>query len=105
MGGEDSVMFKSDDNNFFQIIVRPNVDKESVDDWYKKQFEIDEIDDEKIINTDNWHGIKSDDGLVIYLSDSKNEYLFVLTYGPGPDDILNYKNIFDMFVKSFNIGN
>jgi len=103
MGGEDSVMFKSDDNSFFQIIVRPNVDNQLVDDWYKKQFEIDKIDDEKIIDTDSWHGLKSDDELVIYLSDNKNEYLFVLTYGPEVDDVLVYKNIFDMFIKSFNI--
>jgi len=103
MGGEDSVMFKSDDNSFFQIIVRPNVDNQLVDDWYKQQFELDEIDEGKIIDTDSWHGLKSDDELVVYLSDIKNEYLFVLTYGPEVDDALIYKNIFDMFIKSFNI--
>jgi len=104
IGGDDSVMFKSPDNHFVQIIVQPNADQQSIDDWYKEQFAVTAIDPGKKISVDSWQGIESGDGLFFYLTDENKEYIFVISYIPGSDNILSYKNIFKVMVKSLEIG-
>ncbi len=102
-GGDDSLMFKTNDNQFVQIIVQPNVNKQTLDDWYMEQLGILIINDSDRISSANWQGIKSPDGLNVYLMNKKENYIFSLTYNPGTSNILEYLNIFQAMVKSFNL--
>ncbi|MFA6306609.1 MAG: hypothetical protein WCV70_02080 [Patescibacteria group bacterium] len=109
-GGDDSLMFKTGDNQFVQVIVQPNVDKQALDAWYMEQLGVLTINETDRVSGSNlptgqagWQGIKSPDGLNIYLIDKKQNYIFSLTYNPGGGNILEYFNIFQMMVKSFNL--
>jgi len=105
VGGDESIMFKSSDNQFIQVIAQDNQDRESIGNWYKKQFNITMINSAKLIITDNWQGIKSEDGLTIYLTDKQYNHIITITYIPGQDNVLDYVNILEMVIKSLEIGN
>jgi hypothetical protein len=102
-GGDDSLMFKTGDNQFVQIIVQPNVNKQILDAWYMEQLGVLIVNEADRISGTNWQGIKSPDGLNIYLMDKKQNYIFSLTYNPGSGSVLEYFNIFQMMVKSFTL--
>lgn len=104
VGGDDSIMFKSEDNQFIQVIVQPNADGQSVEDWYKEQFAVETIELDQEVSGNGWSGVRSEDGLIIYLTDDNRNYLFVLSYNAGPNGILDYKNIFAVMIKSLAIG-
>ena len=99
-GGDDSLMFKTGDNQFVQVIVQPNVNKETLDAWYMEQLGVLTVNEADRVTGSNWQGLKSPDGLNIYLMDKKRNYIFSLTYNPGGGNILEYFNIFQMMVKS-----
>jgi hypothetical protein len=101
-GGDDSLMFRSADNQFVQIIVQPNVNKITLEEWYMEQLGVLTVNEADRVSGLNWQGVKSPDGLNIYLMDRKQNYIFSLTYNPGGGNILEYTNIFQMMVKSFN---
>ncbi|MEA3463826.1 MAG: hypothetical protein U9R14_02010 [Patescibacteria group bacterium] len=103
VGGE-SVMFKSNDNHFIQVIVQPNIDHQDIENWHKQQFDTEVIDQERKITTNSWQGIKSEDGLIIYLTGRKYNYIFTITYNTGLSNKLDYANIFAIAVKSFEIS-
>ena len=105
VGGDESAMFKSSDNQFIQVIAQDNQDREPIGNWHKKQFDIAAIDSAKLIITDNWQGIKSEDGLTIYLTDKQYNNIITITYIPGQDNVLDYVNIFEMVIKSLEISN
>ncbi len=103
IGGDESVMFRSSDNQFIQVIVQDNQNREPIGNWYKKQFDIATIDSAKLIITDNWQGIKSEDSLTIYLTDKQYNNIITITYIPGQDNVLDYVNIFEMMIKSLEL--
>ncbi|MBA3047913.1 hypothetical protein KKC83_05090 [Patescibacteria group bacterium] len=103
VGGDDSIFFKSSDNHFIQIMSQPNAEKSRIEDWYKKQFSAELIKQERMILSENWNGVRSEDGLIVYLTDNSFNYIFIITYNPGLDNVLEYINIFEMAVKSFEI--
>lgn len=100
---EGSIILNSPDNHFLQIVVQENNELESIDEWYEKMFGEDSIIPENRISTDTWDGVRSDEGLEIYLVDKDRRYIIVLSYTPLDDDELIYKNIFDLAVNSFVI--
>ncbi|MBI2459057.1 MAG: hypothetical protein HYV53_00710 [Parcubacteria group bacterium] len=102
-GGDDSLMFKSGDNQFVQIIAQPNANKETLDAWYMEQLAVLTINEADRASGSNWQGLKSPDSLNVYLMDKKQNYIFSLTYNPGNADVLDYSNIFKMMIKSFNL--
>ena len=102
-GGDDSLMFKTGDNQFVQVIAQPNINKQTVDAWYREQLDVLTINEVDRVSGSNWQGIKSSDGLNIYLMDKKQNYIFSLTYNPGGAKTLEYFNIFQMMIKSFNL--
>lgn len=102
-GGDDSLMFKTGDNQFVQVIVQPNVNKQALDEWYMEQLGVLTINAADRVNGSNWQGIKSPDGLNLYLMGKKQNYIFSLTYNPGGGNTLEYFNIFQMMIKSFTL--
>ena len=104
VGGDDSIMFKSEDNQFIQVIVQLNTEKQSIGDWYKEQFAAETIESGREVSGNGWSGLRNEDGLIVYLTDISRNYLFVLSYNAGPSGILDYKNIFAIMIKSLAIG-
>ena len=102
-GGDDSLLFKASDNQFVQVIVQPNANKETLEEWYLEQLAMATVNETDRVSGSNWQGLKSPDGLNIYLTDKKQNYIFSLTYNPGGGNILEYFNIFQAMVKSFNL--
>jgi len=102
-GGDDSVMFKSADNQFFQIIVQDNSSGQALDQWYLDQLDVMEINDSDRLNGANWQGIKSLDGLTLYLMDSQKKNIFTLAYNPGENNVMEYINLFNLMIKSFSL--
>lgn len=104
VGGDDSIMFKSNDGHFIQIISQPNADQQPIEDWYAEQFQDEEINKNEKIIKESWQGIKNLDGLTIYLTDANYEYIYVISYSSGTNIDLSYKNIFNMIINSFEIN-
>lgn len=100
-GGDDSMMFKSADNQFFQIIVQPNTAKQSLDEWYMDQLDVTTVNESDRLSGANWQGLKSADGLTLYLMDANQKNIFTLAYNPGESNLLSYINIFDLMIRSF----
>jgi len=116
---DDSIKigFKSADDSdndsvkkqFVEINVSPNYKKQLVGDWYKEQFNLAFIDPTRIIEHKNeknivdWQGIKNEDGLTIYLTDKNYENIYTINYNLGLGSTLNYVNIFNLIIGSFNI--
>ncbi|MFH1232376.1 MAG: hypothetical protein V1651_00725 [Patescibacteria group bacterium] len=104
-GGDDSVVFKAEDGSFIQVITQNNKEKQLIEDWYKQQFNIVDINQNNLIVNEGWSGITSQDGLTVYLVDSNKKYIFIITYNPASSNTLNYPNLFKAMIKSFKIWN
>jgi len=104
-GGDDSVMFKSSDNQFMQIIVAPNAGNLTLDQWYLDQMEVAEINPVDRLSSTVWQGIMNPDGLTAYLMDTKQKYIFTIGYIPGENNVLDYGAILKMMIKSFTLLN
>lgn len=102
-GGEDSVMFKSADDNFFQVIVQPNTGNQKIEDWYKEQFNTDSIPEGNRVSTKNWYGVKSLDGLNVYLTDINKKFIFTVSYNPRVNKSLDYRTLFYIAVVSLTV--
>jgi len=96
-------MFKSADNQFIQIVVQPNAAKQTLDQWYMEQLAVSAVNETDRVSGDSWQGLKSQDGLNLYLMDSKKSYIFSLTYNPGESSLLEYVNIYQLLIKSFTL--
>jgi hypothetical protein len=104
IGEDDSIIFKSGDNHFIQVVVQTNTNIQSIEEWYKSQFNESVISNDRLIEKSGWRGIKNEDGLTIYLTDSEYIYIYTITYNPGNNKKLEYRNIFEMIVNSFEIN-
>ena len=100
VGGDESIMVKLDNDQFFQIIVSLKTDDLSLEDWYKKEFNVPTINPDQKLYKQGWNGIKSEDGMIIYLVYPGEEKLYTVTYNLGLGRIISYQNIFEMMVNS-----
>jgi hypothetical protein len=99
IGGDDSIMFRLEGNQFIQILASPNADKLAIADWYKNNNP--DAPAGKILSGKGWSGIAKADGQTVYIGDDKLNYIFTITYNIGMGNIFSYKNIFEIMVKSF----
>ena len=100
LGSDESIMLKFDNNQFFQIIVSLKTDGQSIEDWYKKEFNVATINFDQKLYKQGWTGIKSKDAMIIYLVYPGEEKLYTITYNLGLQRIISYQNIFEMMVNS-----
>ncbi len=100
VGGDESIMLKLDNNQFFQIIVSLKTDGLSLEDWYKKEFNVPTINPDQKLYKQGWTGIKSQDAMIIYLVYPNEEKLYTVTYNLGLQQTISYQNIFEMMVNS-----
>ncbi len=101
---DDSVMFTADNHQFVQILVQPNSNQQDIVDWYKATFSVQTIPNSQLMLSETWDGVKTPDGLTLYLTNKDKTYIFVVTYNLGNTRILEFKNIFDTIVRNFKLG-
>jgi hypothetical protein len=98
-------------SQFMQVNVSPNEKKQSINDWYKEQFNLTQIDPNNIVNhldangLQDWQGVKNQDGLTVYLTDKNNSNIYTINYDVPLGEILNFPNIFNLVVASFSLSN
>lgn len=100
-GGDESIIFRSEDNHFYQIIAQPNPDREDIQTWYDKQIK--ETGARSIYGA-NWEGLLNRDGLIAYITDKKRNMILTITYNPGEAEFLDYAGFFQVLVKNLNIN-
>ncbi len=100
---DDSIMFSGTDNQFIQVLIQPNTDREDITDWYKKTYEVDTIPTTQLLTTTDWTGVRSPDGLTAFLTNKDKSYIFVVTYNLGSNKILNYQVIFELMLRSLKL--
>ncbi|MEA1963299.1 MAG: PsbP-related protein [Patescibacteria group bacterium] len=103
--GDNSVLFRAGNNQYMQIIVQNNTKKQSLEEWYKEQLNVSSVRGSQMIYKTGWDGIKSEDGLIAYLTQRQGDKIFIISYNVGLDNMLRFKNIFGMIVKSFELAN
>jgi len=103
VSGNDSLIVSLGKDQYIQIMSQNISSEQSIDDWYKDLFEVDEILDEQIYKRGNWNGIINESSLTVYLEHPNKKYIITLNYELGNDRTLYYKNIFDMMLQSIAI--
>ena len=96
-------MLTAPDNQFIQVLVQPNTDREAIVDWYKKTFEAETIPSDQLLTAADWQGVRSPDGLSAYLTNKDKSYIFTVTYNLGSQRTLNYKNLFELILRSLKL--
>jgi len=100
VGGEDSIMIKTDEGQFFQIITQDNTKGETIEAWYREQFGVEAVRSDQRIYKKGWEGIKGETGFIVYLMSGDKKNIFTLTYNLGVDTTPYYNNIFNMMLGS-----
>ncbi len=96
----NTIVFQIDGMEYIQIIVSDKASGQSLDDWYKEKFNATLIKGEQIVYKKGWLGIKSEDGLMYFLSDGLSDKIFTVNYVLGDKTILSYKSIFEMMINT-----
>jgi hypothetical protein len=104
IGGKDSIIFKLGNNQFIQVIIQDNDEEATIEDWYKEQMGLAVIKSGQVLYKTGWQGVKSEDGLTVYLTKPESDEIIIISYNLGVSNILNYRNIFEMMIKSLEIG-
>jgi hypothetical protein len=105
IGGEESILFRASNNQFIQIIVAVNSEGESIENWYKEKISDSPVKPEQKYYKKGWTGVRSNDGLNIYLMNPTQSHVFTVTYNTGITNTTDFKAIFEMMVKSLQAVN
>ncbi|MCX6800187.1 MAG: thrombospondin type 3 repeat-containing protein [Candidatus Falkowbacteria bacterium] len=101
MGTNDSVMFKSSDNQNVLVLSPTNTNSMTMEEWYYAEVSARRIQDSQRVTKNGWQGVLSPDGLTMYLAYPGSKKIFVLSYTSGVSTVSDYKTVFDMMVNSF----
>ncbi len=97
-----SVIFTAADQSFIQVVTQANDKKLGAKAWYEAEFG-NPVLDSQVVKYNNWEGIKSVDGLIVYLTDQSLKNIYIISYTPVSDKALSYINIFEAMVRSFTV--
>ncbi len=97
---DDSIIFLAPDQQFIQMLVQPNTDREDILSWYKKTFNVETIPTSQLMTNQSWEGVRTPDGLTTYFTNKDKSYIFLITYSLDTNRVLNYKNILDLILRS-----
>lgn len=100
---EDSIIMTAPDSQFIQLLVQPNSEQEDIISWYKKTFNVENIPISQLVTHPEWDGVRTPDGLTAYITNKDKSYIFIVTYNLGNNRVLNYKNIFEIVLRSLKI--
>lgn len=98
------VLFIADSGEFVEVLILPNVNLLSLEDWYTQQFpEFSSIAPIKI-KINNSEGILHPNGRNYYLISQNNlSSIYIITYNVGEFIDLKYNTIFRSMVNSFRV--
>lgn len=102
VGDDSSIIIKAGNNQFIQIIVQPNKDNKTIGEWYQENIASGKINSNQRIYKQGWSGVKNQDGMIVYLL-GKDNNIFTLSYNLGVNNIVYYKNIFNMMINSLEM--
>ena len=109
--GNDSVVFRTGDDQMIQVSLQPNIKNQTIASWYKEQFGNKEISNDQYINQVDsegnalWQGIFSPNGLTAYLTNDKKQTIVSINYDLGFSSKLNYRQLFLTMINSFIMKN
>jgi|WetSurMetagenome_2_1015567.scaffolds.fasta_scaffold09173_4 hypothetical protein len=98
----DTLLFTAADNSLIEIISEPNVQKQSIKDWYNAQFADGIVTDSSLAAKDGWQGLFQKDKQIFYAADNAKNKIYTISYVPGGSN-LDYYNIFLMMINSFTV--
>jgi hypothetical protein len=98
--GDNAVVFSINGEQFIQVLVQDNVKKQTIEDWYKEEMNVNYIASDQYLLKNNWTGLKSPDGLIAYLLNPLGDKIFTIVYNIGESKTINYQNIFNLMVDS-----
>jgi hypothetical protein len=97
------VLFISNTEEFFEILIIENPLNTPIVDWFRGQSPSLANIDLDITVIDNNPAVWSPDGLTMYTS--KDGLIYILTYNTGTRDEMSWPNLFEYFYSSFRFGN
>jgi len=97
------VLFISDTEEFFEILIEENPTKKPIVDWYRSQSPTLADVELDVTIVDAAGAVWSPDGLTLYVG--KEGLVYILTYNKGTLEAINWPAIFEYFYKSFKFGN
>lgn len=97
-----SVIFTAADQSFVQVVSQINENKSGIKKWYESEFN-QVVAESQLVTYNGWSGIKSLDGLIVYLTDKNLKNIYIISYTPASDQVLSYLNIFEAMMRSFTI--
>jgi len=103
VGGDDSIIFSSPDNNYIQMVAQANPKIESIEQWYLRQFGAGSLAGAENVSFAGWQGLRNKETGNYYLTDKARRYVFSLSYTSGLDKVEIYKNIFALMAKSLMV--
>ena len=97
------VLFISDTEEFFEILIEENPTKKPIVDWYRSQSPVLANVQLDVAVIDGAGAVWSPDGLTLYVG--QEGLVYILTYNKGTLEALNWPTVFEYFYKSFKFGN
>lgn len=101
--GNTSVIFKAKNNQFIQIIIQSNNRNQTLEEWYNEQSGGIRVEQKQKIYKKGWLAIESVDGLSTYLMHPSSGNILIMAYSIGIDNVLYYKNIYNMMINSLEV--
>jgi len=103
-GGDQEVTFVSPTKEFIEITVMDNPQGLTAVEWYLKQIPDNLKFKAERIWANNFMGIKSIDGMHVYLTpiSGKRNFIYSVSYMVGSQVYMSYPATFQMMIRSFD---
>ena len=102
---DQEISFVSSGKEFIEVIVLDNPNGETAVSWYLKQILPKDAYKAERVFTNNFRGIKSLDGMHVYLTPLTGErnFIYSISYMIGSQTQISYPATFQMMIRSFDV--